>query len=182
MSRCSLHVFGDLFAPHRLAYLSKAVDAALRDARGHSASLLAAKEGALQDARSELANIAAAIRQGIVTPTTRAMLEEAEQRVARLEEAVRDLRRHPAPVVPLESSVALYLEDLRGTLEMNVEEARRLLARGLDRIVLRRDEAGRLWAELRGNLAGILRLDDGVLAGVGAGSPAHTPASRFLVA
>ena len=42
---------------------------------------------------------------------------------------------------------------------MNVGEARRLLARGLDRIVLRGDEAGRLWAEVRGNLAGILELE-----------------------
>ena len=163
------HVFGDLFAPHRLAYLSKAVDAALRGARGQSTAALAAKEASLQDARRELANIAAAIRQGIITPTTRAMLEEAEERVARLEEAVRDLRRRPASVVSLESSVMRYLDDLRSTLETNVEEARRLLAQGLDRIVLRRGEDGHLWAEVRGNLSGILRLDDGVLAGVGAG-------------
>lgn len=115
------HVFGDLFAPLRLAYLSKAVDAALRDARGQSASVLAAKEAALRQARQDLENIAAAIRQGILTPTTRAMLGEAEARVTRLEEAVRDLRRRPAPVVSLASSVTRYLDDLRGTLETNVE-------------------------------------------------------------
>lgn len=97
------------------------------------------------------------------------MLDGAERRVARLEAAVRDLRQRPAPIVSLESSVRQYLEDLRGTLETNIEEARRLLTRGIERIVLRRDEAGRLWGEMRGNLAGILKLDDGVLAGVGAG-------------
>ena len=168
-SKVLAHVFGDLFAPHRLAYLSKAVNAALRDARGQSVTVLASKEATLQDARRELANIAAAIRQGILTPTTRALLEEAEARVARLEEAVRDLKRRPAPVVSFASSVRRYLDDLRGTLETNVEETRRLLARGLDRIVLRRGADGHLWAEVKGNLAGILRLDDGVLAGVGAG-------------
>ena len=41
------YVFGDLFAPRKLAYLSKAVDAALRDARGQSTAALAAKEAAL---------------------------------------------------------------------------------------------------------------------------------------
>jgi hypothetical protein len=97
------------------------------------------------------------------------VLEEAEQRVARLEDSVRDLPRRAAPVVSLESSVRQYLDDLRSTVETNIEEARRLLARGVERIVLQRDEAGRLWAEMRGNLAGILKVDDGVLAGVGAG-------------
>jgi hypothetical protein len=128
------------------------------------------QEVALQDARREVAHIATAIRQGILTPTTRTMLEEAEARVARLEQAVRDLKRRPAPVASFASSVRRYLDDLRGTLETNVEEARRLLARGLDRIVLRRGEDGHLWAEVRGNLSGILQLNDGgLLAGVGAG-------------
>src|SRR5262249_11334633 len=130
-SKVLAHVFGDLFAPHRLAYFSKGVGAALRDARRPSASALGAQEAALPAARLGLANIAAAIRHGIITPTTRVMLEEAEARVAHLEEAVRDLRRRPAPVVSLESSVTRYLDDLRGTLETNIEEARRLLARGL---------------------------------------------------
>ena len=91
-----------------------------------------------------------------------------------MEDAVRELRRRPTPVVSLESSVARYLDDLRGTLETEIEEARRLLSLGLERIVLRRDEDGHLWAELRGNLAGILRLDDEVLAGAGAGSPSRS--------
>jgi len=99
------------------------------------------------------------------------MLEEAEQRVARLEDSVRDLPRRAAPVVSLESSVRQYLDDLRSTVETNIEEARRLLARGVERIVLQRDEAGRLWAEMRGNLAGILKVDDGVLAGVATSAP-----------
>ena len=50
--------------------------------------------------------------------------------------------------------------DLRATLEGDVDEARRLLARGFDRIVLRRGEDGHLWAEVRGNLAGLLNIED----------------------
>ena len=55
-------------------------------------------------------------------------IEEAEARVARLEEAVRDLTRRPVSVVSIASSVKQYLDHLRGTLDTNVEETRRLLA------------------------------------------------------
>ncbi len=46
----------------------------------------------------------------------------------------------------------------------------RLLVRGLDRIVLRR-EGVQLVAEVRGNLAGLLRFDETVFGSAGAGSP-----------
>jgi hypothetical protein len=108
------HLFGDLFTPHRIAYLSRAVDVALRDSGGAAAAALSAKEAALVDARRELANVAEAIRQGVITPTARTILEEVERRVARLEASVQDLRRQPAPVVSLEVSVRRYLDDPGG--------------------------------------------------------------------
>jgi len=43
----------------------------------------------LAEARTELENITNAIRQGILTLTTKQMLEEAEQRVAHLEAALK---------------------------------------------------------------------------------------------
>jgi site-specific DNA recombinase len=163
------HVFGDLFAPHKLDYLAERVDAAIAKVTSNSFDALASREAALQDARRELHNIAAAIRQGIVTPTTRGMLEETEQRVARLEETVSELRRRPKPAISVRASVEQYLVDLRRTLAINVDAARALLARGFDRIVLRRD-GPHLWAEVRGNLAGILQLNEGeLLARAGAG-------------
>lgn len=81
------YVFGDLFAPPRLRYLERAVDAALERLRRHGPDLAAGRERALADARRELDNIAAAIKAGIITPTTKTMLEDAERRVAALEQA-----------------------------------------------------------------------------------------------
>ena len=59
------------------------------------------------------------------------------------------------------SAITRFLDDLRGTLETNVEAARRRLRQGLDRIILRLDADGHLWAEMRGNPPGNLKLDDG---------------------
>ena len=96
------------------------------------------------------------------------MLEDAERRVAVLEQAVRDARRQPAPVVSVRSVIERYLRDLRATLEMNVDQARRLLALAVDKIVLVRE--GRLLvAEITGNLAGVLTLDHSMFGSVGAG-------------
>ena len=153
------HIFGNLFAPHRLAYLTRAVNTALQDGARSANGIVAQREAALRDARTKLRNIMDAIAEGIRTPSTKAMLEEAERRVASCEAAVREAKQRPAPVVVVKSAIEGYLKDLRGTLKRDVDEARRLLSRGFDRIVLRRDEDGRLWAEVRGNLAGLLNLE-----------------------
>ena len=160
------YVFGDLFAPHRLAYLSHVINVAVEHAVQRSADAVTQHEAALRQARKELDNIAAAIRQGIITPTTRQMLEETERRVAVLEQAVRDAGRRPSPVVA-KSVVERYLRDLRATVETNVESARHMLSLALDKIALRR-EGPRLVAEVTGNYAGIFSLD-GCVNSVGAG-------------
>ncbi|MCL6554247.1 MAG: recombinase family protein, partial [Firmicutes bacterium] len=143
------YVFGDLFAPHRLAYLTQAVDAAIERELAHTRDGAALRAQALAEARRELDNIAAAIRAGVVTPTTKAMLEDAERRVAALEQAVSEARRRPAPVVSLRSTVERYLHNLRELLADNTDEARRMLALALDKIVLRRN-GGRLVAQITG--------------------------------
>jgi hypothetical protein len=164
------YVFGDLFSPERLAYLSAAVDEALARAAAGPDSLLRDREAALAGARRELDNIAAAIRQGSRNPATLvAMLEEAEQRVASLEAAVAATRRPPL-VEPFKASVERFLHDLRGTLQTNTDKARRLLARALDRIVLQ-CEGSSLVAHFYGNIAGVLQITDQEMltARVGAG-------------
>ncbi|HYM70230.1 MAG TPA: hypothetical protein VEZ44_11585, partial [bacterium] len=116
-----------------------------------------------------LVNIADAIRRGVVTSTTRAMLEEAERRVARFESLLGEARRAPNPVVPFAVSVERYLRDLRATVNTNPEKARRLLSRAVERIVLKR-EGPRLVADVYGTLAGVLDIGDtGVGDSAGAG-------------
>ncbi len=163
------YVFGDLFAPHRLAYLQSAVNAALERALSDSTDTAGQREAALRQARQELDNIAAAIRAGIVTPTTKTMLEDAERRVATLEQAIRDARQRSAPTVSVRSVIERYLRDLRATLETNIDEARRMLSLALDKIVLR-TEGEHVVARITGKMGGLLTLGGlDVVASVGAG-------------
>lgn len=117
------------------------------------------RQGAeLVQARAELENIKAAIRGGIITPTTRAMLQEAEARISRLEASV-----VPPPDVPPGRLVAMpsviegYLCELRGLLNRDIERARAILGRLVGQIMLQPTKEG-LTAVLRGNVAGILGL------------------------
>jgi hypothetical protein len=65
------------------------------------------------------------------------------------------------------SIIERYLRDLRGLLETNVDEARRLLALAVEKIVLVR-EGPQLVAAVRGNMAGLLEIS-GCVNSVGAG-------------
>jgi len=115
------------------------------------------------EAQAELEHIVEAIRQGILTPTTWAMREDAERRVSTLGQAIAEVRQRPAPIVSAASSIDRYVTDLRATLATNPDKARRLLALGVRRIVLRW-HGSRLWADLEGDLAGVLGIDDSTMA------------------
>jgi len=108
--------------------------------------------------------------QGVLRPTTRQMLEDAERRVAALEQATRETKIRCVPAVSVETTVKRYLENLRATLTGNVDEARRMLSLAIEKIVLRRD-GPRLVAKLTGNLAGMFVLEPNLCASGGAGSP-----------
>lgn len=162
------YVFGGLFTEPRLDYLTRAVDAALQRALREAPNTLVQRERALADAKRELENIATAIRMGIITPTTKAMLEDAERRVQTLDEAVRVSHQRPPRVVSVRTVVEHYLRDLRATLETNVDAGRRLLSLAVNKIVLR-SEGKQLVAEFCGNLGGVLSLEPGLLGCIGAG-------------
>ncbi len=93
----------------------------------------------LDKARTELENITNAIRQGVLTPTTKQMLEEAERRGAYLEAALKTPTVKHNALAILPSVVEGYLKDLRGSLGRNPERARELLVKLLGPITLRRD-------------------------------------------
>ena len=102
--------------------------------------------------------ITAAIRQGIITPTTKAMLEDAEAKVARLEASLADPPDVPAKAVAvIPSVIAGYLKDLRRVLGRDTEQARAILRDLLGEITLQPDDKG-LVAVLRGNVPGIVGL------------------------
>ncbi len=86
------------------------------------------------------------------------MLQEAERRVADLEAVLRS----PAgrrKVVYLPNVVEACLRDLKGSLETDPDAARDMLATLIGRVQLRR-QGDRLVAEMRGNLPGILGVDE----------------------
>ncbi len=103
-------------------------------------------------------NITNAIRQGIVTPTTKQMLEEVAQQVAHLEAALKTPTVEHDVVAVLPSVVERYLKDLRGSLGRDTERVRGLLAKLLGPITLRRD-GDRLAAEMKGNPIALLEMD-----------------------
>ena len=64
-------IFEEVFAPETLVYLSRKVNEAIANASMPANDLRKKRQAVLARARKELENIQAAIRQGILTPTTR---------------------------------------------------------------------------------------------------------------
>jgi hypothetical protein len=95
------------------------------------------------------------------------MLEEAEKRVADLQ-ALRPILPMSKKVTYLPSVVEGCVRDLKATFDTDPDQARALLGKLVGRITLLR-EGTRLIAELQGNLAGPLEMEDQV-GNSGAGS------------
>ena len=104
--------------------------------------------------------------------TTNGMLEEAEGRLAEGEAAVSAAGKIPAKTQLPSSSIGRYLEDLRGALKTDTGHARRLLAKMLGKAILGRD-GPRLLADIKGNLLGLLDMDEKMFGIAGAWSPAR---------
>jgi len=126
------------------------------------------RQGELARAWAELEHVKEAIRQGILTPTTKAMLEEAEHRVAERETALAAALETPAKIQSPSASIGRYLEDLHGALETNTDRARRLLSKILGKVTLHRD-GDRLAAEVKGDLPGLLDVDEEMFGRASAG-------------
>jgi len=106
-----------------------------------------APTGRTRPGPTELENVKAAILRGLDTKTTRSLLEETEQKVERLEAA---LKTPPSQrVLAFPKTVEAALRDLRGTLDKDIPRARELLRKLIGKVTLRRD-GDRLFAEVRG--------------------------------
>ena len=154
LERVFKEVLGD---PEVIAYLSAKVNEALANATLPADELRKKRRAELVQARRELANIERAIRRGLDTKTTQRMVAETEQRIAHLEAALAAPVEKPK-VVYLPGVVEAFARDLKGSLETDPDEARRLLGSLLGHITLRRD-GGHLKAEFQGRLRGLLDLD-----------------------
>ena len=86
------------------------------------------------------------------------MLTETEERIAHLETALQASAEKPT-VVYLPSMVEACLRDLKGTVETDSDHARALIGKLIGKITLRLKNS-HLWARMRGNVPGLLEVDD----------------------
>ncbi len=160
-------MFEQVFAADTVEYVTAQVKDAIQHQWAPQADRRRQRERDLAQARRELENVLAAIRAGLMTPATKALLEGCEQRVAELEATLTIPEVMPR-LNMLPERVESYLRDLRGTLNTDTTAARRLLSSLLEPIRLR--PVGRhLMGELRGNLAFLLGEEDRMVANYGAG-------------
>ncbi len=173
-------LFNELFTPQAVAYLTQQIDAAIARATKSPEKRRAQLQDGLAQAKAELENVLTAIRQGLVTPATRGLLETCERRVAECEAALRPQPTTLPVVTSLPTVVARYLSDLRATLNTDVEAARALLAKGLGSVILRRD-GSRLLAETEWNVEGLLleETHSGDIHGAGRGI--HSESQDWLL-
>ncbi|MCK5770898.1 recombinase family protein, partial [Algiphilus sp.] len=135
---------------------------AARQAIGQQAPDLTALERAMHDAERERDNIMTAIRQGIITSTTRSEMLAAEDRVEQAKQTLAEAQAYqPAQLLPRAREVWRRLTAELSDVSRDEHAAREALQELLGEITLR-DENGELHAEL-GAQAGQIN----VVAGAG---------------
>jgi hypothetical protein len=120
----------------------------------------------LQEVEREIANLLAAIKQGILTPTTKRELEKAEAERTKLLQTVQGEQKNVAKVAAfLPTAIGRFkalIDDLANVTQLQVDRARGLLRVLLGKeIVLHPTADGSaryLTAEVSGDYAGLLRL------------------------
>jgi len=154
----------NVFSPKAIAYLTRRVNDILAQPRAPRKDTLRRE---LDQAQQRLENIKTAIRQGLLTDTTRAMLEETELAVSQGKAtlAAVDSGLPTPPVLP--QLIERYLGHLRRLVDKDPARARSILAKLIGEVALEPNGKG-LVAVLRGNIAGILDLE-GRYCAVGAG-------------
>ncbi len=165
----------EVFSPEYLAYLTRRVNDALSRLGTENTLGRRVLETELRDAEKELENIKIAIRRGIITDTTKAMLEDAERKVqtTRAKMTVAAQPEMAASVRALPFLIDTYLKDLRSVLYRDTDRARLMLSKLVGEIILRPEEDG-LVAEIRGNAGALLDVESGSPNGAGSGIP-HLP-------
>ncbi len=152
-------IFNEVCSPETIEYLHRKVNDAIAEMSAPASEIRKKRRAELAEWRRRLGNIKAAIADGIRTPSTLQMLEEAETRVSELEAALAAPQN--GRVVALREIVIIYLAALKASLKTDMDAARALVARLVGPIAVKKVD-GHLVAEVRGNLLGILESSVGV--------------------
>ena len=111
----------------------------------------------MEQARRELENIKTAVRQGLITPTTKGLLEEAEANIMRLEAALHAAESKSGHIAALPLQVNDYLNRLHRVSGKDSARARAILQTLVGGVTFKPNEKD-LEAILQGNVPGILDL------------------------
>ncbi len=158
----------DLFTEEGLALFTQEINRLLTEQKRTRTPDLAKAKVRLQEVEQELAHLLAAIKQGIVTLSTKAALEEAEAERARLLQTIQGsskMREKVATMLPnLVARFKKLVDELATVTQHQVDKARGILHTLVGgQIVLypTADGAERyLMAEVGGDYAGLVRLVD----------------------
>ncbi|HEX7766496.1 MAG TPA: recombinase family protein, partial [Nitrospira sp.] len=159
----------DLFTTEGQTIFTREVDRLLTEHRRTQKPDLLQTQTRLQDVEREIDHIMEAIKAGILTPTTKSALEQAEAERATLLQTVQNRHKHIAKIATfLPDAIGRFkalIDDLANVTQMQVDKARGILrvlmgqeivlhptADGIDRY---------LTAEVSGDYAGLLRLVTG---------------------
>ena len=151
-------VFDKVFSPDRLDYVIRQVNEALARLTSTGDAARHRWQRELDHAQKELENVATAIRSGVLTHTTRGLLENCERRVAECEAMLRGVDVAPQRLVALPALITRHLDELRDVLNEDTDRARDILERMVGTITLR-PVGPRLVGSIQGNLGGLLDLD-----------------------
>ncbi len=169
-----------IFSPEAMEHLANRVGEALSQPRASRRDVVRKD---LDKALRELENIKSAIRQGLITNTTKAMLEEIETTVTKLEGALHASESKVGNIAALPRRIGEYLNDLHHAMGKDAARTRTILKKLIGEVTLKPNQNG-LEAILRGNLPGILDLDRYCTVGAGRGirELANLPPVPFLAA
>ena len=151
-------VFSKVFSADRVQYVLRQVNHTLASMTATEHQERARWQRERERAQEELEHVAAAIRSGILTPTTRSLLEECERRVDESEAMLRGLDVAPQHLVALPGLITEHLGELRDVLHEDTDRARTVLERLVGTIPLR-PVGTQLVGTIRGNLVGLLNLE-----------------------
>ncbi len=151
-----------MLAPAAVAHFVRHFDRVLKERLRRQAPSERNWKRELAQAEAELENVKAAIRAGIITRTTRAMLEETEAKVERLGLKMSEPAPAQTALRMLPTMAAKFVEDVCRLAQCNVPKGRILLQEFVGRIVLRPNGAT-LVAVVQGNLAALLPVEGRLL-------------------
>jgi carbonic anhydrase/acetyltransferase-like protein (isoleucine patch superfamily) len=117
-----------ILSQESVAYLTKQANEALKNAHTVKRGQQERLHREVYAAEVELENIKSAIRKGIITPSAKAMLEEAEEKLDQFRAKLNppnDLLGKPLTVLP--TAIERYLKELGAVLNRDADRSRKLL-------------------------------------------------------